>query len=155
MSTFTVSHLNTLSLSAFRRLFGTLSAPALTIMQGEFRSVIVGPAYLRKIAPPALVLGGLGGWCGKWFAENGQGFNLVNRGGTVHRVLPMQLVRRASLLDQQPVMAVTYAPSSPLPWPWVVDELRQLDSLTFLGMTLATRLGLHRLAFPFLLQKVA
>ena len=153
MSTLTPTHLNTLSLPAFRRLFGTLAAPSMEAMRGEFRSAIVGPAWMRGIAPPALALGGLGGWRGKWFEASGQGFNLVNRGGTVQRVLPMQLVRRASLLDQQPVIAVTYAPGSPTPWPWIVDEVRQLDSHTFLGMTLATRLGLHRFAFPFLLRQ--
>lgn len=152
MSILTVPHLNTLSLPAFRRLFHTLSAPALESIRGEFRAEIVGPAWMRLIAPPALALGGLGGWCGKRFDANGQGLNLVNRGREIKPVLPMQLARRASLIDQQPVIAVTYPSSSPPPWPWIIDELRRLDGHTLLGMTVVTRLGLHRLAFPFLLH---
>ncbi|MBP8055712.1 MAG: hypothetical protein KA314_07700 [Chloroflexi bacterium] len=153
MSTLTVHHLNRLSLPAFRRLFRTLSAPLLESLCGEFHSEIVGPAWMRWIAPPALVMGGLGGWRGKLFDDTGQGVNLVNRRGQMKQVLPMQLARQASLIDQQPVIAVTYAASAPPPWPWIIDELRQLNAQTVLGMTVATRLGLHRVAFPFLLHK--
>jgi hypothetical protein len=45
-----------------------------------------------------------------------------------------------------------YPAGSPFPWPWVIDEIRQLDPTTLLGMSLTTLQWMPRLALPFLLH---
>lgn len=139
------------SLASFRSLFVSLTAPALATVQGVYQSAFVGPLWLRTIAGPGLYPVGLGGWWGKQFDGRGQGDNIVRRGGQLTTRLAVTLVQRASLIDDQPCLAVLYQPQSPFPWPWVVDELRSLDERHLLGMTLVSRPPLNKLALPFLL----
>ena len=144
--------LNAHSLRGFRRLFITLPVPDAATLSGTFRAEFVGPGWLRKIAPTALVLGGLGGWWGKQFAGDGRGTNIVHRDGVLAPVMPVDLGLADSLIDRRPCVAVTYPAGSPFPWPWVVDELRFLDDDTLLGLTLLNLRGARRVAFPFLLH---
>ena len=83
----------------------------------------------------------------------GRGLNLVQRGGAEQKIMPVVLEERPSLVDAQPTLTVVYPPGSRWPWPTIVDELRWLQEDTLLGLTIVTRLGLHRFAFPFLLQR--
>ena len=132
-------------------MFASLKAPAAESIRGVYQSAFVGPLWLRTIAGPGLYPVGLGGWWGKQFDGRGQGSNIVLRGGRLATKLAVTLVRQQSLIDGQPCLAVLYGPESPFPWPWVVDELRILDEQRLLGMTLANRPPLDKLALPFLL----
>ncbi len=142
--------LNQRSLGAFRSLFAALPAPV--AVEGRYTAEFVGPAWLRFIAPKGLWLLGLGGWCGKDFAVDGTGINLLQRGDAVIRRFPVQVALAPSLVDTQPCQAVTYPGVNPWPWPHVVDELRQLDEQTLLGLTFFKIGPLYRFPLPFLLH---
>ncbi|WP_337868493.1 hypothetical protein [Meiothermus sp.] len=144
-------NLNRKSLRSFQALFITLKAPA--AVQGVYRAEFVGPAWLRWVAPKGLWLLGLGGWCGKDFAANGAGINLLQREDTIIRRFPVQVALAPSRVDGQPCQIVTYPAVNPWPWPSVVDELRQLDEQTLLGLTFFKMGPLARLPLPFLLHK--
>lgn len=147
--------LDTFSLAAFRTLFSGLDAPDPEALRGVYRAAFTGPGWLRRLAGPALAVGGLGGWWGKVFEPGGAGANLVSRQGQVIRTLPFLVVSRPSGLDGRPATAVCYTRSSPFPWPWMVDELRWLYPSCLLGMTFVDLTGraglLRRAAFPFVL----
>ncbi len=144
-----IEKLNRLSLRDFGDLF---AAAAIYDLQGTYRSAFVGPGWLRAAAGPAIAAGGLGQWWGKRIAADGQATNLVWRDGTLKPRLAMRLIQTRSVLDGKPVLALIYGAENRFPWPYVVDELRALDPLTFLGMTHINAGALRKLAFPFLLQ---
>lgn len=64
----------------------------------------------------------------------------------------MKLVRASSFIDGKEELALHYKPGNPIPWPFVVDELRRIDENILLGMTIANLRGLRGLAFPFVLE---
>jgi hypothetical protein len=145
--------LNKQSLVSFRALFSSLTPPPATSMQGVYQSAFVGPWWLRAIAGPGLYPLGLGGWWGKQFAGPGPGSNIVRRHDRLATKMPVTLSEGPSLIDGQPCLIVRYPPSSPSPWPWVVDELRSLGDGRLLGMTLVTRRPLNKIALPFQLTQ--
>jgi hypothetical protein len=145
--------LNRQALTSFETLFASLAPPLqATGLAGVYRAEFVGPAWLRRIAPPGLALGGLGSWWGKRFDGQGHGHNLVNRRGELTPVLPMIVQAAPSRLDGKDGITLCYPAGSPFPWPWVIDEIRQLDPTTLLGMSLTTLQWMPRLALPFLLH---
>ncbi|MEW5870274.1 MAG: hypothetical protein AB1894_13445 [Chloroflexota bacterium] len=144
--------LNQKSLFAFKSIFAALPAPQVVNLSGVYRAEFTGPGWLRRVAPPGLGLLGLGGWKGKEFSGDGRGLNLVRRRGELLRIFPVRLLLADSSIDGKACLAVHYAPECPFPWPYVFDELRQLDETCLLGLTI-THLGLLRkLALPFLLH---
>lgn len=144
--------LNQQSLFSFKVLFHELTPPDPADLHGRYQAEFVGPGWLRRAAGPVLSLAGLRGWWGKEFDGLGHGTNLVQVGNELKRLLPMILVAMTSLVDGRPGIALTYSAGSPLPWPWIIDEIRWLDNNTLLGLTMITRGNLHHLAFPFLLH---
>jgi len=136
----------------FKELFASLKPPPRETLRGIYKGFFVGPGWLRRLASPLLVVTRMGNWRGKDFDPQGNAINLVLRRGQIERRFPMLLVEQVSLIDHKPGLALRYAPSNPLPWPWIVDELRSLQAGLVLGMTMA-RLGpLQHLALPFVLQ---
>ena len=121
-------------------------------MIGFYRGTFVGPGWLRAAGNPALTIGGLGGWWGKKFEVDGSAVNLVLQAGELEARLPMRLTSGSSALDGKPALALIYAADSRFPWPHIVDELRQLERDSFLGMTYVNFGVLRKLAFPFLLE---
>ena len=141
-----------MSLKAIHRLFTHLDPPEVSSLTGIFRGIFVGPGWLRPIWKPLLAVTGLGGWWGKEFDPQGNAINLVLRKGRYERRFPMVIVRRSSNLDGKPGLALRYRADNPFPWPLIVDELRRIDSVMVLGMTLADVGPFRRMAFPFVLQ---
>lgn len=144
--------LNQMSLTAIRRLFTNLDPPETSSLTGIFRGIFVGPGWLRQVWGPLLTVTGLGGWWGKEFDAQGNAINLVLRKGRCERRFPMMIVHQASHLDRKSGLALRYRADNPFPWPFIVDELRRIDSMTVLGMTLADIGPFQRMAFPFTLQ---
>lgn len=144
--------LNQRSLASFQDLFATLAVPEIPALAGTYRGSFVGPGWVRALAGPALVLGGLPGWWGKRFDGEAEGTNLLQRGGKIEHAVPIHLQSRPSLIDGRPAVAVLYPGASPWPLPWLRDELRLLDDRSLLGMTMLALAGLHRFPFPFLLE---
>lgn len=134
-------------------LFARLSPPA--SLAGCWRAEFVGPGWLRWLAPRGMWASPLYGWRGKRFDAEGQGLNLVRRGGRVQGVIPMRQEARASRLDGRPVLASRYAADAPWLLRGVADEFRQLHPDGLLGLMTIDRPGLRGLALPFLLHRVA
>lgn len=141
-----------MSLKAMHELFTHLDPPEVSSLTGIFRGLFVGPGWLRQVSGPVLAIGGLGGWWGKEFDPQGNAINLVHGKGRYERRFPMVLVRQASHLDHKPGVALRYRSDNPFPWALIVDELRLIDPITVLGMTLADIGPFRRMAFPFILQ---
>lgn len=139
------------SIANYRKLFGSLPAPASQSLVGRYRAEFVGPAWLRWLAPRGLVLAGLGGWWGKELNQL-HGNNLVLRRGRLQNTMPVTLQTQASAQDGQPCVAVLYSQQSPWPWPYVVDELRVLGPSTLLGLTYLNLPGWQKQALPFVLH---
>ncbi len=144
--------LNKLSRTDFYHLFATASVPTMANTAGIYRASFVGPAWLRVGAGPTLAVSGLRNWWGKHIREDGTANNLVLREGKLEARLTMHLVDTTSMLDGRHTLALIYDEENPFPWPYVVDEIRRLDPLTFLGMTHVKAGTLRRIAFPFLLE---
>lgn len=138
-------------LGAFPSRFSALAQPALENLPGYWKSHFTGPAWLRTIAPPGLGFVGLGGWWGKLFADGGSGDNLVGHAISLRTTLPFTWSVQPSRLDGKPALVVAYLAQAAWPWPWVIDELRQLTESFMLGMTLL-KSG-PTLAMPFLLER--
>jgi hypothetical protein len=148
------AQLNQQRLSKFKTIFANIKPPQSANLRGTFKAEFVGPRWLRRLAPLGLVFLGLGGWWGKDVKPGGQGLNIVERNGEQHRKLGFRVLTRASNLDGQPCLAVQYDRRTPFPWPWMADELRQLDDATLLGMTYLNVRPFRRLSLPFLLHRV-
>jgi hypothetical protein len=145
--------INDLSLRDMRRAFSLLAPPSLVSLAGDYQAEFVGPGWLRRWAPPGLAITPLAGWLGKSFDDQGHGINLVRRRGVVQRVLPMRAVTLPSRVDGHLSLTLTYAPGSPMPFPFVVDELRAINADALLGLSFANAPALGRLALPFLLRR--
>ncbi len=130
----------------------TLPPPDPLSLQGVFQGEFVGPAWLRRSAKPTLAVGGLGGWWGKEFDGSGSGMNIVQRGESFERVVPMLVKGAVSRIDGKPGVTLIYPPGSPFPLTWIVDELRHLDEGRLLGLTMVNLDWLRRFTFPFLLH---
>jgi hypothetical protein len=148
----TSSPTNGRSMADCRALFAQLAPVDIGELQESFQSAFTGPRWLQIVAPRLLVMGGMGGWCGKWFDGQGKGHNWVRRQGDIQGIMPVELKKRPSLIDGQPTCTVIYPHGSRFPWPLIIDELRRLDDQTILGMTIIDIPLLRRVAHPFLLQ---
>jgi hypothetical protein len=147
-----IEQLNQLTLLEFPELFASLKSPGAESLHGLYQGVFVGPAWIRRLAVPLLAATGLGGWWGKEFDPDGNAINLVWRKGQIEHRFPMQLVEQVSYIDHKPGLALSYAPSNPFPWPWIVDELRHIGNGMLLGMTIGIIDPMRRLPLPFVLQ---
>jgi hypothetical protein len=142
------------SLSNVRRYFAALAPPEPGSMAGIHRGIFVGPSWLTPLWPPTLAVSGLGGWWGKQIDAEDEAINLVKRQGRFERRFPMYMVEQTSYLDGAPGRAFRYRDENPFPWPRIVDELRRIDDVHVLGMTLAELGPLRKLGFPFILEKL-
>ncbi len=148
-----ISELNQYSLRKFRQLFASLVVPETNHLSGRYRGVFVGPRWVRALAAPALKISGLGGWWGKDMYEDGKAINIVLRQEKFSTCFPMEFVRERSHIDVRDGSTLHYQKGNPFPWMFIVDEIRQIDGITLLGMTRPSFPGLRWFAFPFILQK--
>jgi hypothetical protein len=147
-----IEQLYKLSLFEFPEYFSTLEPPPAGTLRGLYRGFFVGPAWLRQLARPLLVITRMGKWVGKDIDGEGKAINLVSTRVGIVEKFPMQLVEQESLIDGKPGIALRYSASNPTPWPWIIDELRSIRGDLVLGMTI-TQIGpLKRLSLPFVLQ---
>ena len=144
--------LNKLSLKDFSDLFASSAVPDIANTAGYYRASFVGPGWLQAAAGPTIAISGLSNWWGKHIKTGGKATNLVRQGEKLETRFSMQLINTTSVLDDKPALALIYSVDNPFPWPYVVDELRALDPVTFLGMTHINAGALRKLAFPFLLE---
>lgn len=135
-----------------RALFAVLPVPVVEDLTGDWDVSYLGPRVLRMVAPHALGALGLPGWAGKRFTADGSGTNRLHDGTTR---LVMTVRANISRVDGEPVAAITYGHDAPLPWPRVIDEVRQLDADRLLCVTVFDVPGGNRNATPFLLTRVA
>ena len=147
-----IERLNHLSLFDFPEYFSSLEAPNRESLRGLYRGYFVGPTWLRKLVKPLLVITNMGDWRGKSIDAQGKIINLVATKKGIERKLPMRLVEQDSLIDGKPGIAFSYEVFNPLPWPWMIDEMRSIQPDLVLGMTILQWGPLRRLPLPFVLQ---
>ncbi len=143
--------MNTNSVRSLRQAFLSLEPPDLDTLVGTYRGEYVGPAWFRRLMDFTATLTVLRGWWGKDFHSPGHCENLVSRRGSIERVLPVDVVQAVSVLDGKMGITLPYGPDSPLPYRWVVDELRKTPSGALLGMAVSVRGPLPRIVLPFML----
>jgi hypothetical protein len=146
--------MDTHSLRSLKRAFESMEPPDRDALVGTYRGEYVGPGWLRRLAGPTLGLTVLRGWWGKDFPSPGHCDNLISRGGTVERVLPVDVVQAVSLIDGKMGITLPYSSDSPRPYRWVMDELRLTPTGSLLGMVVPVPHWLPRLALPFMLHPV-
>lgn len=144
------------SLSELHTLFTTLHAPEAEQRHGFFRAKFIGPWWLRLSGKPSVAISGLPGWQGKRFLDSDTVTNVLKKSnGTQRDILSMTCVAGLSQIDGKLGVALHYGADAPKPWRWVRDELRMVNTNTFLGMTIIDLPVLRRIAFPFLLVREA
>ncbi|SEM07578.1 MULTISPECIES: hypothetical protein [unclassified Acinetobacter] len=146
-------HLITASLTSIKATYQQLSSAPLAMRQGEYKAQFIGPWWLRVSAAPSLFLSGLGGWFGKKFINQNLVTNILLNRGQRSEKLQMECLEEASLIDGKQTIALYYGKTAPIPWRWVVDELRQLDEHTMLCMTIINLPFLKHFSFPFILSR--
>ena len=153
MSVMHISDLNQVPLRRFRNLFASLDVPDVNHLAGKYKGTFVGPAWVRWLVKPLLWITGLGGWWGKDVDASGKAINIVLRKGKFPTHFPMEFIREKSQIDGTLGMTLYYQKGNPFPWMFIVDEMRQLDEITLLGMSHLNIPGLRWFALPFVLQK--
>jgi hypothetical protein len=146
--------LNRMSLAAFPALFAKFAPPSIDALPGYYRGEFVGPSWLRAVAPRGLGLIHLGGWWGKEIGADCSGANIVRRGKRLDRTFALRVEPATSVIDGKPVLAVRYGHECPFPWPHVIDEVREINDVLFLGMTVVDAGLLRHLPLPFILHRV-
>jgi hypothetical protein len=144
--------LNKKPLNAFKPLFTTLDPPDIHDLVGVYEAAITGPSWLRMGAGPSLALSGLGDWWGKEFTLQG-GANLVLREEKFQRKFPFQITIADSAIDGKAAISLRYPADCPFPWPHISEEIREIETGRWLGLTLIDLVGLRRMALPFLLER--
>lgn len=140
---------------AYLSLFEALPAPDDALVNGQYLAEFIGPSWLTAIAPRLLPLGGLAGWAGKSFKENGDAINLLYKGSELAERVPMLRRTERSAIDTNTGLTLTYDKRAPLPLRSLRDELRSLDNNTLLGMTIVDLPLIKRLPMPFLLRRMS
>lgn len=149
-------HHNNLTKSSIRQIRSVYSQlPSANQKEriGDYRAQFIGPWWLRKSAAPSLVLSGLPGWVGKRFIDNNNATNILLLDGERIEKFEMRCIEQFSFVDHKPTIALNYGNTAPIPWRWIVDELRQLDENTMLCMTIINLPFLKNFSFPFLLSR--
>lgn len=141
-------------LRALYERFSSLRPPQESELRGDFDLVLIGPRWLRALAPSLLALARFGGFSGKRILSPAEGVNLFGRGAARAAKFPMRIERRASLIDGIDGVQLRYRRGEvPFPWPLISDELRVLDAETWLCMMVVELPLLRRIPAPFLLRR--
>lgn len=140
-------------LRPIRDCFAELPLPTRDFCQGVFTARFIGPAWLRHAARPSIAISGMPGWKGKRFLSPDRAINVLEWRGGSHERLIMRCEESASRVDGKPALAFVYGNNAPMPWRWIREEFRVLDSRTLLAMTIIDLPLLRRLSFPFLLER--
>jgi hypothetical protein len=154
----TISYEQLLSISSLKEakeLFCQLNLMSTETLCGTYEGTIVGPAWIRKIAPLLLIVTGLKGWQGKEFDANGEGFNRCLQNGFIEKIGPMKASGIIpSIIDGKPTLSI--GPREPsLLERSMRDEVRiSSDNMTILGFSYANVEPLRRLPMPFVLRRL-
>lgn len=156
-----VAHLNLqhLTTAELLELFGTLDAPGMAEMHGEYRAELLQQPNLAATASGRLLAGNpLMPWLGKAFrpvdATTGRGYNFFRFGGGVVRRFPMHTCIAPSRFDGRPAYQLIYrAYHSACGDIHMVDEIRRLTTEAWLGIgTWGFIDAQRRIPLPFLLE---
>lgn len=141
------------SLQTIKNEFKRLGPVPESLRVGFFNASFIGPWWLRLSAMPSIRLSGLPGWQGKLFLDTYNATNILEINQQQIQRLSMQCIERLSLIDAKQGVVLHYGQAAPIPWRWVVDELRVINDNTFLCMTVVDLPLLRLLSFPFLLRR--
>lgn len=141
------------SLKTIKHKFMQLEPMSESFRYGFLKVQFIGPWWLRKSAMPSIHLSGLPGWQGKLFLDPDHATNILKIKDKEEQRYTMQCVELISLVDAKPSVVLNYGAAAPIPWRWVIDELRILDENNFLCMTVINLPILRHFSFPFILSR--
>lgn len=148
-----IEQLKNASLSHIKTTFKDLAPIPLVMRQGFYRASFIGPWWLRLSARPSIALSGLNGWQGKKFIDDASATNILKNNSDLIEKLSMTCVEQPSGVDGKNAVVLLYGEQAPMPWRWVVDELRVLNENTLLCMTTINLPLLRHFSFPFILSR--
>ncbi|SIS23452.1 hypothetical protein [Williamsia sterculiae] len=147
------------SLADLTAAFRSAAGVDLDQLLGDHRAEFAGPLHLRLTGPLLMSATGMPHWYGKRFRPHNsddttlQGTNLLRRDDRITESVPMTASIRASRLDGQPALVVSYRRHAPWPWRNVNDELRPHGEATLIGLTFGIPAA-PRNGAPFLLHRI-
>lgn len=149
-----LNELKCASLAEIKSIYQKLKPAPMEMRQGIYQAQFIGPWWITKSAGPSLSLSGLAGWYGKRFIQSDKATNLLMNRGEKSEKLEMRCADVVSLIDGAPTVALSYGEKAPMPWRWVIDELRTYDDQTLLCMTIVQLPILRHFPFPFILCRM-
>jgi len=155
--TMTAGDVKALSAQDLIQLFGTLEAPGLEEMNGEFRATLLDQGSWLDNGWGRLLVKLPGRWLAKAFAplspKEGHGYNKFERRGEIFRKYRMRTSVGPSLIDERPSFHLDYSAFNRGFTHTVHEEVRRLAEDLYLGLG---RAGFterqRRLLMPFLLE---
>ncbi len=123
------------SVSELETLFSTLKAPEVIPEKQRYTGATIGPWWLRVLGWPLLNIGAMAGWKGKSFHSKGRVLNIVEKKGSTKEVMPIHASLESFSRGVGAVLLLTYPETAPLPWNYIIDELRCLPDGRLLGLT--------------------
>ncbi|MDZ4726030.1 MAG: hypothetical protein SH817_07730 [Leptospira sp.] len=146
------THNNLYAIIQSRRKYSELPAP-IRVPIGSFEVNWIGPNWFVRLAVLALGFAGFKNWWGKEFISDHQGMNLFiqNHSPSFLKKFPMDISISNSNIDSFECIKIKYPPNAGFPWYIVIDEFRELDKDTLLGMSYVK--FFPGMALPFLLVK--
>ena len=146
------AHNNLYAIIQSRRKYSELPTP-IRVPIGTFEVNWIGPNWFVRLAVLALGFAGFKNWWGKEFISDHQGMNLFiqNHSPSFLKKFPMDISISNSNIDSFECIKIKYPPNASFPWYIVIDEFRELDKDTLLGMSYVK--FFPGMALPFLLVK--
>jgi len=139
------------SVSGLEALFSTLKAPEDIPVNQRYTGTTIGPWWLRVLGWPLLNVGAMDGWKGKSFHSKGRVLNIVDKKGCTKEVMPIRASLESFSRGDGTVLLLSYPKTAPLPWNYIIDELRCLPDGRLLGLTTLKLPLLGIIPVPFIL----
>lgn len=137
-----------------RTAFAALVPPEPEDLIGAWDGELIGRPSLQLRTRIAAAPTPFRGWCGKTFLDPTFAVNRVRRHGYVRHGLAGRAVVRASRLDGNLALVVSYRATAPWPWTHFRGELRAVSDDQLLGLLMLTFGRLMIGPFPFRLIRV-
>ncbi len=123
-----------------------------TELTGVYIAEIPGAKFLEPVKKFFLRLAGLPGWQGKHFFD-GYALNILTKRGEIYEGPKMIIQSRPHKIDDKAGLVATYDASAPYIWRHCIDEFRQVDQDTLLGMSHFDLPGLRGKPHMFILHR--
>ncbi len=139
-------------LIAYKKKFSKLNAPKSTPL-GNYQIQWLGPNWFQSFAKTGLQFLHFRYWWGKSFRTKEEAINLFQKPNEFifQEKYKMFISIERSRIDGNQSLFLRYTKEAPFPWPYFVDEFREQNDGTLLGMSYPKFAPF--MALPFLIEK--